>query len=85
MREKKCVRCGAMKPFDQFPVDRGKTSGFGTYCGACDRERSREYYAKNRETVLAKPAAKRGHGSLPERFCREWPAEADLWLERLPG
>ena len=71
LSEKRCFRCGGVKPLEEFTVDnrKGNLSGRGTYCQKCDRERSREYYAANRERILAKATAKRC--PQPGRFCSE--------------
>jgi hypothetical protein len=73
--EKRCFWCGVVKTLDEFARDRSKPSGFGTYCLACDRERSRAYYQANREMIWAKAAAKRG--PQPKRFCSECGVELE--------
>lgn len=45
----RCKICGETKPLERFATDPGRKSGFKTWCKACDRERSRRYYAKNKE------------------------------------
>jgi hypothetical protein len=69
LREWRCPVCGESKPAEEFALDASKPSGYGTYCLRCDRERSKRYYAANREKVLAKAAEKRG--PQPERYCSE--------------
>jgi hypothetical protein len=69
------MRCGGVKPLEEFTVDRDKPSGRGSYCRPCDRERSREYYAENREAVLERAAAKRG--PAPVRHCSECGVELE--------
>ena len=56
---KQCPRCGVVRTFGEFVVDRSKPSGRGWICRVCDRERSAAYYVANREAVLARAAARR--------------------------
>ena len=67
------MRCGGVKPAEEFTLDRDKPSGCGSYCRPCDRERSKAYYRANRERILAKAAAKRG--PQPVRYCSECEVE----------
>lgn len=46
---KKCSKCGQVKPFDNFYPDPGKKDGRTSQCKACMREYRREYWWKNRE------------------------------------
>lgn len=62
----KCIRCNREFPFEAFAVDRSKASGRSSFCRECDRVRSRDYYAANRERVRAEAAKRR----VPKpRFC----------------
>lgn len=54
-----CVKCGERRSRDEFVKDSSKPSGVASTCRECDRERSRAYYAKHREKVLARAAARR--------------------------
>jgi hypothetical protein len=67
--EKTCRRCGESRPLGEFIRDATKRVGRGSICKPCDREKSRDYYAANRERVLAKVAAKRPVPS--PRVCEE--------------
>jgi hypothetical protein len=69
LTEKRCFQCGGVKPLEEFTHDKRKISGAGTYCRACDRERSKAYYRANRERILERAAAKRG--PQPVRYCSE--------------
>lgn len=60
---------------EEFSLDRDKPTGRGSYCKSCDRERSRAYYAKHRERILARAAARRG--PRPARFCSECGVELE--------
>ena len=73
--DKRCAWCGEVKTLEEFTSDRSKLDGIGTYCRLCDRDRSRAYYAANREAVLAKAAEKRG--PQPARFCLECGGELE--------
>ena len=57
----RCYSCGEHKPVGEFSRDPSKASGRSSRCRACDRNRSKAYYAENRERVLARhaPAAPR--------------------------
>jgi hypothetical protein len=53
-----CAGCETRKPVDDFAVDRSKPSGRKSVCKACDREKSREYYARvGRERYRARRLA----------------------------
>jgi hypothetical protein len=69
------MRCGGVKPAEEFTVDRSKPAGLGSYCRPCDRQLSREYYRANRERILAKLAAKRR--PQPVRHCSECGVELE--------
>jgi hypothetical protein len=73
--DRRCPGCGTDRKVEEFTRDRSKSDGFGSYCLSCDRERSRVYYARNREKVLAKAAARRG--PRPARFCSECGVELE--------
>lgn len=66
---KECTKCRKMKPYKDFYIDRSKADGHTYSCRECDSARSkithskykkryletdREYYSKNRETILAR-------------------------------
>jgi hypothetical protein len=44
-----CPRCKRQLPIAAFGVDRAKPSGRRSICRACDRAKSRLWYARNRE------------------------------------
>jgi len=73
--EKRCPGCGGLKALEDFTADRSKSDGYGSYCRPCDQERSREYYRRNREAVLARAATRRG--PAPTRFCSECGVELE--------
>jgi hypothetical protein len=54
-----CPRCGGRLRRDEMARDASRMTGRKSICVPCDREKSRAYYAANREHVLAKAAAKR--------------------------
>jgi hypothetical protein len=45
---KRCPRCKAEKPLDQFTPDASKASGYMSHCKPCVADRSREYYARTK-------------------------------------
>lgn len=63
---KRCPSCGATKPLTAFYIDRSKAGGLRSACKRCDLEKSRRYYAANRERKLAKANARNA------RLRREW-------------
>jgi hypothetical protein len=73
--EKPCFVCGRVLPLGEFTADRSKRLGVGTYCRECDARRGRERYARDRERILAKAAAKRG--PQPTRHCLECGCELE--------
>jgi hypothetical protein len=67
--ERLCHACGVRRPLSEWALDATKPTGYGTYCKGCDARRSREFYARNREAVLARARAKRP--PAPVRHCSE--------------
>ena len=62
-----CYACKRDKPVGEFSPDRSKASGRTSICRACDRAKSKRYYRKNRERVLARMKAakvRRTEGAL---------------------
>jgi hypothetical protein len=55
--DKLCGGCGIFRDLEDFAVDRSKASGRKSRCRECDRERSRRYYAANREAVIRRVSA----------------------------
>jgi hypothetical protein len=51
--ELRCYACGRTLNSAAFAPDGSKASGFKSICRGCDREKSRRYYAANRERKLA--------------------------------
>jgi hypothetical protein len=64
-----CPRCGGRFRRDELARDASRMTGRKSICVPCDREKSRAFYAANRERVLAKLAAKRP--AQAPRFCSE--------------
>jgi hypothetical protein len=54
----RCPRCERVLPLVEFARDRSKASGHKSWCKACDRAKSKRYYAANRERVLTRQAAR---------------------------
>jgi 5-methylcytosine-specific restriction endonuclease McrA len=49
---KTCGTCETKKPLSAFNKNRHKKDGLQTECRECSKERSREYYEKNREKQI---------------------------------
>lgn len=64
-----CKGCGEKKRIDQF---RAMSSGMyrSGYCNMCERERSRRYQEKNRETIKARRRARQFKRVLSSRRCK---------------
>lgn len=45
---RRCAQCGIIKPVDQFPPRKDRSSGRMSRCHECDRKRSAERYAAAR-------------------------------------
>jgi 5-methylcytosine-specific restriction endonuclease McrA len=63
--EKRCTKCGEVKPLIEFGRHRGRDHGHPS-CIACNRERGRRWYAENREAKQA--ANKRYEEANAERM-----------------
>lgn len=46
---KRCSICKSMKEFSEFNKHSGKSDGFQSACRACNKERSRAYYKRNKK------------------------------------
>lgn len=46
MDEKKCSRCGLIKPIAEFSYDRSSKDGYGYWCKSCAKEKYREKHPK---------------------------------------
>jgi hypothetical protein len=73
--ERLCGGGGVRRSLSEWSRDASKPSGFGSLCRACTRRRSRQFYARNRERILEKAAARRG--PPPLRFCSECAVELE--------
>jgi hypothetical protein len=51
---RRCYACAEELPTSDFAHDTSKASGFKSICKRCDRQKSRAYYAQNRERKLAR-------------------------------
>jgi hypothetical protein len=59
-----CYRCGTERPLDEFARDASKASGRKGLCKSCDNAKSADYYARNRDRVIARVSARRGSPRL---------------------
>src|SRR6266540_1541510 len=57
--ERRCSRCGQLKPLDEFAIKNKKTSLRRVWCRDCARAYGREHYRKNKPMYLAKNARRR--------------------------
>lgn len=57
--ERRCSRCGEMKPVDEFPVKEKDRGLRRVWCRDCCRAYGREHYRRNRPAYLAKSARRR--------------------------
>jgi hypothetical protein len=60
----RCYSCEETLPESAFAPDSSKSSGFKSICRRCDREKSRRYYAANRERKLAMANARNARKRL---------------------
>lgn len=51
---KKCASCETEKPLEDFHRNRSTADGASAYCKECVKQRSREYYLKNKEVISEK-------------------------------
>jgi hypothetical protein len=59
-----CCRCGKERPLEEFARDASKASGHKGRCKSCDNARCRDYYARNRDKVIARVIARRDSPQL---------------------
>lgn len=52
--EKKCTRCNKVLQIDEFKIDKRSKDRYSNWCNTCRREYAKEYYKKNKDTVLLK-------------------------------
>jgi hypothetical protein len=67
MADRTCTRCERVLPVEEFARDASKASGHKSLCKACDRVKSKAYYAANREAKLAKLEQERRAAGIPRR------------------
>ncbi len=54
VEEKKCTRCKKIKSFSEFYKSKRSKDGMYPHCKSCSKILSREYYEKNRQTIIDK-------------------------------
>lgn len=72
---KTCTRCGVERPLIEFYRHRGTKDGRATHCSECQRARTREWNAANRDRIKQRNAAARL--ADPERKRRD---HRQFWL-----
>jgi len=65
--QKRCGKCGKVRPFDQFTIDRRSADGRHHYCQPCRRETARRKYAANPAVGLSLDAYKAIKGRSKRR------------------
>jgi hypothetical protein len=69
-----CYRCKAVGgvdlPFDAFPKDKSKASGYKSLCKPCDSAKGREYYEQNREAKIAAVRSYQATQPVAIRYCK---------------
>ena len=97
VQEKRCSKCGQVKPLAEFACDRTKPTGRTAYCRACMAEyraanrrhivaRTRRYQAANRDSVLRwKRAYREANGDRIRAYGRAYYAanKSDIWAKEL--
>ena len=64
--EKKCTKCGEVKPLESFTADSKNKSGRGATCKECHRAHNRKHYAENRDKIAARK--KKYNAENPEKI-----------------
>lgn len=77
-----CATCGEQKPFDEFYSHYGTKDKLTKSCIVCEREKSRNSYAKNRERVLAQKKLYREQGG--EEFLEKKRILQREWVKNNP-
>jgi len=65
MAEKRCGKCGEIKPQDDFPTRRASPDGRDSWCRDCHVVANRGYRQRHRERLNAA----RRRDPIPERTC----------------
>lgn len=55
---KPCACCRTQKPFSSFHKDKSKQDGLRTFCKECRKTGTKDYYARNRNALIAKECAR---------------------------
>src|SRR5215216_36185 len=87
-QSKSCRDCGAVLPITDFRLLRSKGREWRlSYCGACERVRSRAAVAKYKRTEHGRAANRRAQSSAYARDPEKFKTKADRWaaenLDRL--
>lgn len=59
VKEKRCPRCGKTKPAEEFPKNRARADGLGSYCKSCSKILTAEWYAENKEAHIQATTARK--------------------------
>ena len=81
--QKKCIKCGEVKPIEGFPVANRNKSGRGGACKECRKEDSKKYRADNRDKELSRH--KKYHAKNPEKNAAKAAKYNAAKLRRIPS
>ena len=78
--EKRCIKCGEIKPLSSFYKDKGKKDGYMNICKSCASEYSERYYKTKKGVVTAiyrdqRSSSKKRKHPMPNysnKELREW-------------
>jgi 5-methylcytosine-specific restriction endonuclease McrA len=52
--EKKCTKCGGIKPITEFHKDKRLKSGHTSWCELCNRQYHKQYYRGDKEKIISR-------------------------------
>ena len=52
--EKRCGKCGRVKPLDEFYLDKNKRDGHSYRCKECTKQNTKDHYKNNRDECVLK-------------------------------
>lgn len=67
MPSKECSKCHIEKPYEDFPIDKRKSTGRASECRECHKLLTRDYYARNKEKARQQGIAYREAHEQEER------------------
>jgi hypothetical protein len=73
MDERKCARCGQVKPLHDFGKKKRRPNDYQSYCRPCQSEYHREHYRKNKDAYLASVRRRFGRLQVLLRAAKDKP------------